>query len=229
MANLKFEILPQPDDETCGATCLHAMYNFMGEAVELPNLIAEIPKWETGGTLAVLLGLNSLKKGYEATVYTYNLHVFDPTWFNGEVNLLEKLELQLKYKFDPKIQWASQAYMRFLKMGGKIIYRELNEEFLKEYLERNQPILTGLNATYLYQCAREINNEYNDVKGSVMGHFVVLTGYDAEKKLVSISDPLLANPFLNQQYHVRVDRVINSIMLGILTYDANLLIIEKKG
>lgn len=227
MATLNFDILPQPDDETCGATCLHAMYKFYGEALDLPGLVKEIPRWESGGTIAVLLGLHALKKEYKATIYSYNLHVFDPTWFQNDVDIVNKLEEQLLYKFDPKIQWASRAYIRFLKMGGNIIYEELNEDLLKRFLQKEQPILTGLNATYLYQCAREHNNQYDDVRGSVMGHFVVLTGYDPVKKEISIADPLLANPFLNQRYHVRVDRVINSIMLGILTYDANLLIIEK--
>ena len=32
-------------------------------------------------TLAVLLGCHALRRGYEATIYTFNLQVFDPTWF----------------------------------------------------------------------------------------------------------------------------------------------------
>jgi hypothetical protein len=36
------------------------------------------------------------------------------------------------------------------------------------------------------------------------------------------------NPLQSQYYSVSFDRLINSIMLGIVTYDANLLVIEPK-
>lgn len=228
MAPLRLQILPQPDDETCGATCLHAMYSYYGESVQLEEVINEIPTWETGGTIAVLLGSHALSKGYKATIYTYNLHIFDPTWFQGEVDLSGKLKLQLQHKFEPKIQWASQAYLRFLGLGGSIRFEELDRELIKHYLHRKIPILTGLNATYLYRCARELHNGYDDIRGTSMGHFVILSDYDDEKDLVHVADPLNTNPFANQLYDVNVDRVINSIMLGILTYDANLLIIERE-
>jgi hypothetical protein len=228
MAPLRLQILPQPDDETCGATCLQAMYNYYGETIPLDTIISEIPTWETGGTIAVLLGSHALHKGYKATIYTYNLHVFDPTWFYEGVDIRAKLKLQLQHKFEPKIQWASQAYLRFLDLGGELRFDELDSQLLKKYLDNNIPILTGLNATYLYGCARELNNEYDDIRGSSMGHFVILSHYDHQKQRIHIADPLNSNPFENQLYDVSVDRVINSIMLGILTYDANLLVIERE-
>lgn len=228
MSPLRLQILPQPDDETCGATCLHAMYSYYGEPIPLETLISEIPTWETGGTIAVLLGCHALNKGYKATIYTYNLHIFDPTWFNEGIDIRSKLKLQLQHKFEPKIQWASQAYLRFLDLGGVLRFEELNRELIKRYLDREIPLLTGLNATYLYRCARELENEYDDIRGTSMGHFVILSHYDDEKERVHIADPLNSNPFANQLYDVSVDRVINAIMLGILTYDANLLVIERK-
>jgi hypothetical protein len=227
MANLQLEILPQPDDETCGATCLQAIYKYYGENADLLNLIKEIPTWETGGTIAVLLGIHALSKNYKVTIYTYNLHVFDPTWFHHGIDLVEKLKLQLKEKTDNKVIWASRAYIEFLEKGGEIRFEELNTGLIKKYLKKEIPILTGLNATYLYRCAREYKNEFDDIRGTSMGHFVILNGYDSITSEVQISDPLHSNPFSNHTYQVSVDRVINSIMLGIMTYDANLLIIQK--
>ena len=59
------------------------------------------------------------------------------------------------------------------------------------------------------------------------GHFVVLCGYDRVEKTVLVADPYQPNPLApGQQYVVSVDRVINAILLGILTYDANLLILQ---
>jgi hypothetical protein len=47
---------------------------------------------------------------------------------------------------------------------------------------------------------------------------------------VSVADPLLDNPrFGSQYYQVPVERLIASIMLGIVTYDANLLVILPPG
>jgi hypothetical protein len=76
---LEFEMLAQPDDTTCGPTCLHAIYRYHGREVPLRQLIDEVPKLETGGTLGVLLALDALNRGYQATIYSYNLQIFDPT------------------------------------------------------------------------------------------------------------------------------------------------------
>src|SRR5687768_10589062 len=110
----RLEMLSQPNDETCGVTCLHAMYRHLGENLELDDLISEIDTLENGGTLAVILGIHALKKGYTATIYTYNLQVFDPTWFKQEVDMAEKLREQMQYKKDKqKLIWASNAYLRY--------------------------------------------------------------------------------------------------------------------
>jgi hypothetical protein len=229
MPFFELDMLPQPNDETCGATCLHAIYRFLGEDIELNSIIGEIQTLDTGGTLAVILGTHALRKGYDATIFTYNLHVFDPTWFQFQMDLASKLKQQLSFKDDPKLVWATNRYLEFLAEGGLIKFEELDEHLLRSYFDRKTPILTGLNATYLYKCAREINNMYDDLRGTSAGHFVVLYGYDKENQKVIIADPLLSNPISHtNQYSVGIDRLINSILLGIVTYDANFLIIEKK-
>lgn len=229
MEELQLEILPQPNDETCGPTCLHALYKYYGEEIDLNQLISEIPALETGGTLAVILGTHALERGYDATIYTYNLTVFDPTWFRPGIDISEKLRQQIKVKQDEKLYWATQAYLKFLEQGGELKFEELNARLIKNYLQQDFPIITGLSATYLYQSAREINNTPDDIRGTSMGHFVVLTGYDSKNDKVLISDPYLPNPYSGtQKYHVSIDRVLNAILLGVLTYDANMLVIHKK-
>ena len=227
MGALELEILPQPDDETCGATCLHAIYKYYGDDLDLMKLIPQIPTLESGGTLAVMLGFHALQRGYSATIYTYNLQVFDPSWFLPGVDLKQKLKAQLEVKSDQKVQWACVAYWKFLEKGGQIKFRELNRKLLRRYLDNDIPIITGLNATYLYRWPREKDNEFDDLRGMPMGLFVVLRGYDEEKREIMVADPLLVNPFENQLYSVNIDRVINSIMLGIMTFNANFLVIER--
>jgi len=57
----------------------------------------------------------------------------------------------------------------------------------------------------------------------------VISGYDEDKDCVYLSDPMEPNPLgKGQIYSVSFTRLINSIMLGIVTYDANLLVIEPR-
>ena len=78
---LDFDMQTQPDDVTCGPTCLQALYNYYGDGIPLKEVIQEVKQLKLGGTLAVMLGNHALKRGYKARIYTYNLTVFDPTWF----------------------------------------------------------------------------------------------------------------------------------------------------
>lgn len=227
---LGFEIHAQPNDETCGPTCLQAVYQYYDDPVSLRDVITQVKTLKSGGTLAVMLGNHALSRGYQVTIYTYNLQMFDPTWFNGKVDLIQKLQQQRTYKSTKKFDVATDAYLTFLQKGGKIKFEELNARLIKNLLNQNLPILTGLSATYLYNCAREIGetNQYNDIQGEPTGHFVVVKGYDPVNRLAHIADPLEKNPISDtQHYMVNLQRLINSILLGIVTYDANLLIIHK--
>ena len=142
--------------------------------------------------------------------------------------LREQMEFKHKRR---KLKVASQAYIKFLEAGGEVRNIELDESLIKNYLKQSIPIVTGLSATYLYGTAREIPqfDIYDSIKGEPAGHFVVITGYDEDKNCVHITDPNEPNPIgQGKVYSVSFARLINSIMLGIVTYDANLLIIEPK-
>jgi hypothetical protein len=230
---LEFDIKAQPDQVTCGPTCLHALYQYYGDNIPLKEVIRDVKQLKSGGTLAVMLGNHALKRGYKAHIYTYNLNVFDPSWFSFPSDKIAQfLKEQMDFKSKRrKLQVASQAYIKFLEAGGEIHYAELNEELIKGFLKRSLPILTGLSATYLYNTPREIPefDIYDSIKGEPAGHFVVITGFDEKENSVHLSDPMEPNPLgKGQVYSVNFIRLINSIMLGIITYDANLLIIEPK-
>lgn len=240
---LPVDILPQPDDETCGPTCLHAVYRYWGSQMSLEEVIASAATLgisdEGRGTLAVMLGVDALKHGYQATLYTFNLQVFDPTWFDehgqaDETVLAERLRLQLKAKGDgnPKFRLATEFYLKFIEEGGEICFKDLTSRLISGFIRDGIPVLTGLSATYLYRCAREFgpNDDYDDIRGDPMGHFVVLHGYEGRGRRVTIADPLADNPgFSSQRYTVSMSRLVPAIMLGILTYDANLLVLEPAG
>ena len=178
----------------------------------------------------MLLGIDALQRGYQVTLYTYNLQVFDPTWFSTPcVDLAAKLEAQARAKTSLKLRLACQAYVKFLKLGGVVRSAVLSGSLIRKHLNRNVPILTGLSSTNLYQASREYgpNDDDDDIRGNPSGHFVVLSGYDRKLRQVHILDPLQANPHSpTRRYSIDIDRVINSILLGVLTYDANLLMIK---
>lgn len=232
---IDIDILPQPDEQTCGPTCLHAVYRYYEDDVPLADMIGQIGTLATGGTLAVLLGCHALQRGYEATIYTYNLQLFDPSWFKDggidpRIDMSERLRAQFAAKHGHKLEVATRAYLDYLERGGKLAYCDLNADLLLYYLKRDQPILTGLSATYLYGCQREYNDEYDDIRGEPAGHFVVVCGYERHSGDVLIADPLHDNPrFGDRYYHVSIERLIGAILLGALSYDANLLVIEKPG
>jgi peptidase C39-like protein len=230
---LDFDMQTQPDDVTCGPTCLQALYNYYGDGIPLKEVIQEVKQLKLGGTLAVMLGNHALKRGYKARIYTYNLTVFDPTWFkHSSKKMIRFLREQMEFKHKRrKLKVASQAYIKFLQAGGEVRNVELDESLIKNYLKQSIPIVTGLSATYLYGSAREIPqfDIYDSIKGEPAGHFVVITGFDEDKNCVHITDPNEPNPIgQGKVYSVSFARLINSIMLGIVTYDANLLIIEPK-
>ncbi len=230
---LQLEMMAQPDDTTCGPTCLHAVYRFFGDDLALEQVVREAPMLDEGGTLGVYLGDHALRRGYRVTMYTFNLKVFDPTWFvkgaTTKAHLIERLQAQYEAKESPKLQAACKAYVEFLRLGGKIRMRDLNAALIRRYLKQSIPILTGLSATYLYQTAREYgaDNVADDVRGFPAGHFVVLCGYDKRQRTVQVADPYLPNPIGGKHhYEVKTDRLVCSILMGVLTYDANLLVIE---
>jgi hypothetical protein len=227
---LSLDIHAQPNDETCGPTCLQAVYNYYNFEIGLDQVIAEVKTLKTGGTLAVMLGNHALSRGFKAIIYTYNLQMFDPTWFGPGIDLRAKILEQQSMKQSKRVGAASNDYLKFLELGGEIKYEELSPKLIRRLLHQNRPILTGLSATYLYNCAREIGetNEYDDILGEPTGHFVVVHGYDTVERVAHVADPLASNPLSDTHYYrVSLQRLINSILLGIVTYDANLLIISK--
>jgi hypothetical protein len=230
---LRLDMLAQPDDSTCGPTCLQAIYTYYGDHIPLPDLVQQIPSLEAGGTLAVNLACHALRRGYRATIYTYNLTLFDPTWFlPGAPDIADRLRAQSTVKRSSKFQVATAAYLEFLALGGELRFEDLTGALLRRYLGRGFPILTGLSATYLYRSARErgTSMDYDDIAGEPSGHFVVLCGYDRQERSVLVADPLLPNPFAaTNQYLVNRNRLLCSILLGILTYDDNLLVIRPKA
>lgn len=230
--HLPVQMANQPDDVSCGPTCLQAVYRYYGIDPPIKKLIEEVRMLREGGTMAVFLANHALRNGFKATIYTYNLQLFDPSWFSDDsVPLATRLKKQARYKKASKLQVATRGYLEFLKLGGEVRLRDLTPRLIRKYLKRDKPILTGLSSTYLYHATREIPDtcEDDDIRGEVAGHFVICCGYNSEEREVLIADPWAEHPFGEESYYsVDMERLMGAILLGVITYDANLLIIEPK-
>jgi hypothetical protein len=227
---LPLRTLPQPDETTCGPTCLHAVYRYWGETESLDTIIERNYRMEGGGTYAVYLACDALRKGYRATIYTYNLLVFDPTWFKRGADIAEKLKSQLDFKMERRrFEQVTPAYLEFLELGGRLRFMDLSPALIHRILRRRFPILTGLSSTYLYHASREYGDDdiKDDVRGTPSGHFVVIAGYNAARRRVLIVDPYQPHPYGDShEYWISIDRAVGAVLLGIVTHDANLLIIH---
>jgi hypothetical protein len=225
---LPLQMQPQPDETTCGPTCLHAVYRYWGADEPLAGVIERTHKLEHGGTFAIFLACDALRRGYQATLYTYNLTVFDPIWFAPGADIAERLQRQREVKTDARLQRVTDGYLEFLELGGRLRLTDLSRTLIRGLLRRNLPIITGLSSTYLYRAAREFGPDDvpDDIRGQPAGHFVVIAGYDRKKRSVLVADPYWRHPYSpSHEYWVSIDRVIGAVLLGIVTHDANLLVI----
>lgn len=234
-SKILLEMKAQPDQTSCGPTCLYALYQHLGVKISLKKVLDEVQQFSIGGgTLGVILGKHALMLNLSVTLYSYNLRVFDPSWFQFDRNqLIRKLDLRLKSKKNSqKLAMAIRSYRDFIMAGGEVRFDNLSAKLLKKFLTTNSPILTGLSSTWLYQAQREdpITTEDDDIGGDPAGHFVLLHGYNSKTKKVSVADPYRPNPIAGKHYYeIPIDRMITSILLGVMTYDGNLLIIKRKN
>ena len=235
---MDIKIDTQPNDESCGATCLHAVYRYYGYDMPLSNIIQSIDKSPSGGTFCISIGKHALQHGFMSTIYINSFVIFDPSWFtNGTAEntlLIDKLTAQMRAKNDPYIHNATKAIIEYLVLGGKICAHPLSVKLLNHFFKLNLPVISGLSATHLYWTKREIFTDegksvYDDIHGTPCGHFVILCGYDSKKRSFVVADPYSGNPMHKSSYYqVDVNRLMNAILLGVITFDGNLTVIEPK-
>jgi hypothetical protein len=224
----------QPDLTTCGPTSLHSVYHYYQDNISLEQVLKEIDQFDIGGgTLSCTLGRHALERGYDVQLYSYNINIFDPTWFDYEkdqfISVLKKR--QLGFKPGSKDNVAISEYIKFLNAGGKLSFEDLSADLLIKILQLGTPILTGLSSTWLYQSAREdvITSDDDAINGSPAGHFVIINGLALSREAM-IADPYKQNPLGNDTYYkVSLNRLINAILLGVTSFDGNLLVIRKSN
>lgn len=153
----------------------------MGKSESLKDIVVRTQKLESGaGTFDVFLACDALRSGFQATIYTYYLTVFDPTWFVASVDIAARLQQQRKINTDSRLRYVTEGYLEFLNLGGRLRLTDLSHSLIHGLLRRDLPILTDLSSTFLYRVAREYgpDDTSDDVRGVPSGHFVIITGYN---------------------------------------------------
>ncbi|MGE3634568.1 MAG: C39 family peptidase, partial [Sandaracinaceae bacterium] len=189
---LDVPVLAQPDDVTCGPTCLTKVLGHHGDLRDFVEISRHVQRNPDGGTLGVYLGRAALALGYDATIYSYNLRVFDPTWRDlDSAGMRAKLAARAALKRDPRLLGVIEAYRSFLDEGGVVRLDDLDADLLKTWIARGRPIISGLSATYLYGIARDDpdTNVADDVGDEPANHFVVIAGYREGGRRFVVNDP----------------------------------------
>lgn len=220
--------IPQPDDVTCGPTCLAQIYRFHGDRVPMASIVRSVRTNRDGGTLAVYLAIAARGHGYGVRLTSWNLRVFDPTWAGlGSDALRQRLKARARRVRDAKLRRALGAYAELLSLGGQVRFAlDLEPRLLTEPLDRGCPPLVGVSSTHLYRHVRERprTNVDDDLGGSPMGHFVVLAGYRDGGRSFDVRDPQREDTFrCGGRYRISWERLSSSLLLGDVTYDAELL------
>lgn len=233
---------PQPDDVSCGPTCLAQVLAGYGDDRPLSELLTKVRRNPDGGTQAVHLGQLALDIGYRARLYPLGVQVFDPTWWELEdPQIVEKLARRAEGLPAGPRRHEVQAWHRFMVSGGYIAFQEPTPQLLVRVLAQGRPLICGLNATWLYRESRTNpdTNRDDDVHGQPQGHFVTVTGYTGSGLHFHIADPSEdpppypgephpdeepdPEPPVRGRYPLRAERLIHAILLGDGTRDAVLL------
>ncbi|MEZ5392859.1 MAG: hypothetical protein R2724_08270 [Bryobacterales bacterium] len=77
--------------------------------------------------------MTALRYGFQPTLYSYNLRVFDPSWRRlSAAGLQDKLTQRAAYVTSPKLKRATTAYRDFLVKGGRLRFADLTRDLLIE-------------------------------------------------------------------------------------------------
>ncbi len=225
----------QPDDVSCGPTCLAQVLAWYGDLRSISELTARLRRNPDGGTMAVHLGQLALELGYRARIYPFGVRVFDPTWWELDPAALRaRLVARQERQEDPTERVLLGFWTRFLESGGQVRFGEPSASMLVGVLRKDRPLICGLNATWLYRESREDpwTNQPDDIGGAQVGHFVTLVGYTGAGLHIHVNDPSDAAPFAaggdhgdlrNGRYPLPADRLLHAILLGDSTRDAMVL------
>lgn len=227
----ELNILPQPDAESCGPACLHAVFRYFHQYTTLEEVIQGVGPKATGPVPMVHLAQDAIDRGFSATLHTCHFNIFDPGWKGlSKKGLLNKLRGMMENLSDKKLMNALYAYIHFLHSGGSLLFDPIDQNLFNKYLCCGFPVLCRINAARHYDHQQDGPLDIHphmagrDTTGQA-SKFVVL--YSMHGDVVDVADPYPQNP-LGDGHHYPVDafHLLSSIEADKGTYDASLLVLS---
>lgn len=234
---LDIDMPDQPDDSSCGPTSLYSVYKFFGLDVTLETVIKELDGYDPAiGSYDAILGIDALKRGFDAIITPFNLNVFDWSWFGLNMDALRiKLDRLASVGLSETVRKLASLYVEFIDRGGRIVFQYNPEQafFTANYYTGVVPLICGLSSTWIHQSKRENpdTGEYDEY-GRMMGHYVVLGGWEWGLNPVrtTVYDPYGSRTlFRSNKYILEYDQLLTAMMLGTNTHEGNLLRISKRA
>ena len=182
----RLEMSPQPDKRTCGLSCLQSVYGYFDKRIDVCVLARAVPLIGGGGTWAVSLAVDALRRGFDVT-----LCVLSPT-SAAKAACRDPAERRPVFASSavPAIDLHAQ-YTRFFELGGRLIYESFSWSNAARLLERNGPLILGVRVPDLYRSpGRSDALAFCSRNGSWRhAHFIVLSAFNSECGTAEIWDP----------------------------------------
>lgn len=216
-------IAEQPTQVSCGQTALAMLLSYFDDRIAPEELMKDIPMLKTDdgkdwGTVIPDLAHWCMRRGYQATLHTFDSQLVHQTWAQLETDAIihELKTLRDTFVFPTIGTHISRtfidAYVRYLSDGGILIIAPCITLSLIHTLLTNGPFI----ATVSYA------NLYTAKGGTTATHFVVVYGSDANGNIL-IADPWKDNGFQT----VDPERLIGAVMAAQMTCENAVFQIQK--
>jgi hypothetical protein len=183
-----------------------------------------------GHLAAYLIGL-----GFEVTMHTSDIQVFDRSWIDLDVQeLIQNIRRRTPQVQHPRyeadlITEVCEGFIVFLEKGGKMDFSVVDEAYLHSLLEQG-PIYTVINYQFMFDAPKGQYSKGQDrfitetIKGQPNTHAIVISGYKEGK--FSVIDP--DKPVEESERWVDASRLVGAYYLADMDIDSILLTLTPK-
>lgn len=240
MQPIEHPIVPiQQKTSECMQTTATQVMAFFDPTISVDEVIKDVPVYvENGekiGTSPGHMAAYFAQKGYQTTVYIFDVELFDRSWEGlGEEEVLTRLRQRQEHI--PANAWLAayhhilvDGWALYVKSGGRFSFPQLSTSLLYDLLVPS-PYLLMVNSTYLNQRAKQIYNQATDkfdddpIKGRSLTHAVACAGYRDSQFLIVDPDPPEG---VSHHRWIAQDHLIASIMAAQTESDNFLITIRK--
>jgi uncharacterized protein YvpB len=219
---LDVKAFKQESQDGCGAAALRSMLDFFGKTMsekEITEKAGGVQKGEGHyGILAINLATMLRKLGYKVHAYTYDMGLFKPELAHiGRDELIKNIGILKEdlVKSNKKTSESiADSILHLLENNQDVKIKIPDKEDIIYFLKKGLPVLISVKAMLLEEDSK-INRD--------VGHYIVVNGYDEDKRTFSFADP-----FYGKVWDVEEMRLMFSWHHNAIDSSAYLLAFEPK-